>query len=615
MRLFLILIFMISSALSKGQSIEWQKIELEELITSKYSRALSGVLDRDEFLVKTEVKYSNPGMPNFKDLNKDQYKVSDIEFDESKGDYIAFSKVGLEVPVVGKAYKENQNRLKELYRFNESYNLFKNIEEINVKVVVSKIISESKIKVVNNITKNLDVNIAGFTPKVEVVKEDIALAIREDRNGGIGASEVLAFIGKFGNAIGLILAVLLFGFLLQKSLKMYMEFMERLKANEQPAPEAQEEKDDKSDSPGMPMPGMPDAESGKPASFKSFLQLLEMNQEQCAILVKRWLKSEDDNAKLALTGIAQQLETKDLATLFKHLNTEEKEMWNSSLKGYLDSDDLLKANKLITEGVVKEIVGGSTVSDFEVIELILSMNFTSIKEFILKGDKNSSILANIVNPDVLAKLLSDLDVQTMEGVIANSMKFNYQDLDNLDGFKAELQKFASVSKASPFNSKLITVIKDISPEKETTLYKYLVKGNSIGEITNIAIDKFPSDLMLQLPEDFLKSCMQAYPMQNKIKLLASLAEDQRNNLMNTFLEEGSSGKEMIMMELETIQGDELEQKRIEKDSEKIWSEFLDFGRKKLAVNKNHREEAQQILENWLVTMKDGNTQPSEAKAA
>ena len=42
--------------------------------------------------------------------------------------------------------------------------------------------------------------------------------------------------------------------------------------------------------------------------------------------------------------------------------------------------------------------------------------------------------------------------------------------------------------------------------------------------------------------------MQAYPMQSKIKLLATLDEEKRVNLMNTFLEEGSSGKEMIMME-------------------------------------------------------------------
>ena len=61
----------------------------------------------------------------------------------------------------------------------------------------------------------------------------------------------------------------------------------------------------------------------------------------------------------------------------------------------------------------------------------------------------------------------------------------------------------TVSKASPFNSKLIKVIKEISPEKETTLYKYLVKDNPVAEILTIAIEKFPSDLLLSLPSDFL----------------------------------------------------------------------------------------------------------------
>ena len=61
------------------------------------------------------------------------------------------------------------------------------------------------------------------------------------------------------------------------------------------------------------------------------------------------------------------------------------------------------------------------------------MSFNSIKDFVLKVDKNSRILANI-NQDVLSKLPSDIDVSKMEDVISNSMKCNYEDLNNLDSF-------------------------------------------------------------------------------------------------------------------------------------------------------------------------------------
>ena len=140
MKILLTLILLISNFAFAAKSLEWQKIELERDIRNQYEQVLLSVTERKNFLVRSEVKYSDPGMPRFNDLNEDNLRISDISFDESKGDYIAFSKIGLEVPVLGKAFRDNQRQLKEMYRYNESYDIFKNIQSLDVQITLNSIL-------------------------------------------------------------------------------------------------------------------------------------------------------------------------------------------------------------------------------------------------------------------------------------------------------------------------------------------------------------------------------------------------------------------------------------------------------------------------------------------
>lgn len=101
----LTLLFLLIVLPATAKNLEWQKIELEDKVDFIYNKHLISQFKASDFIVKTKVQYNNPGMPKFDDLNKDTIKVSDVAFDESKGDYIAFSKVGLEVPIVGKYFQ------------------------------------------------------------------------------------------------------------------------------------------------------------------------------------------------------------------------------------------------------------------------------------------------------------------------------------------------------------------------------------------------------------------------------------------------------------------------------------------------------------------------------
>lgn len=603
--------FLVLFALNlNARSLEWQKFELEETISNKYETAILGVLKRTEFLVNSEVKYNDPGMPNFEDLSTNNFKVSDLAFDESKEDYIAFSKVGLELPVVGKAFQENQRKLKELYRYNESFDLFKNLQSIGVKVSVSENVDESKLEVVKNIVKNMDFSVAGFKPKVEVTQAKIQVMAKKNldlKKGaeGIKLQEILEFLGQFGNAIGLVLAVVILGFLAFKLLKTYMEFVEKLKSMEenQAAPE-QVEEDQSSDFGQNPMAPM--AEQGAEAagpSLDRFEKLLKLNAKHAGLIVKKWLRNDDDESKLILTAIAQQMGPEDIRVLFETLDDQDREKWNRVIGDYLDQGKIAKANSIISQTVMREVVGGSHFNDYELVDIILGMNKSTIKSYILSGTEFGKALPNLLSTDVFSEILDELTVEEVDTVISGSMNLNLADLaSKLDEFKKDLLQYSDQTSFNPFSLKLIQALGEVKADKEVALYKHVINSCKKEDVVEIAKKQFPGALVFDLPVSLLKMVMQNYPMNKKINLLASLEEEKKTLLMESFLEEGSNAKEMIVMELETISNDEVALKRIQNSREEFMAEFISFARKSIESDRDHTEEIESLIVNWIDSM-------------
>ena len=600
--LFLVVALLFAN-FSFAKNMEWQRLELEQLITNNYREVLNNLVERQKYIIKSEVKYNNPGMPNFDDMNETDLKISDIAFDESKGDYIAFSKVGLEIPVIDKLYKEHQSKLKEMYRYNESFDLFKNIESINVTVTVDKSVPQETFNLVEGVLKKHNFSVAGFKANVKVTHEALSVpstAKEQAPNDSIGLKDIINFISQFGNAFGLITAVILIGVILNKLLKLWMDFMEKLKAMES---EAKQEQSKEEESNQVPEVDHAEGEDNLAPSFERFLNMLKLSEEQTALILKKWIAEADQDAKLALTGVVQQLENDDMQKLFKHLSSTERESWNKLILEYLSGPDLIQANKLIEQRVVKEIVGGSFIDDFELIDLILSMNNDTIKEYVLKGNENSSILMNLLNPEIIAKILDDLSVEEVEQTVSNSLSFDIEKLKELDGFKKDLKEFVNDHKTAPFTQKLVDVLQDINADKEELIYQYVSKSVPRGELIKAALANLPGQIVLELPPAFIKASMQNYSTEAKVELLLSLEEDKSQKLMETFLEEGSSAKEMIQMEMDNIKTDEIAMKRIEKSKNNIWSKFLVFIRECAANDQEYKSEIEDIVYNWVDELK------------
>lgn len=616
--LFFICLFLASHSFAQN-SMEWQKINLEEKITDKIKSSLQGVVEDGKYLVEVQVELNDPGPPNFNDINKTGLKVSDVEFDESKGDYIAFSKVGLEVPVVEKYYQEHQQKLKELHKFNETYNIFKNLKAVKIDVVLSDLIPEEVFQNVQNTVNKLKLptgqvraEIKFEKLKMEYVKPTPPEEKKEEpKIPEMTLKDWILWLGRFANAFGLILATILFGWLGLKMLAKWHEYMTNLKAiankNVEELTQEMKAEDDKQNAEAENEAQVELLEATAEENFQRFRKFFENSKLETILMVKRWINTQDENADivLALKGVAQQLSDENLADIFSGLNDIERESWKNQLNEFLTVEEISTANKFISEEVMRQMVGPSRIKDIELVDLLLGLKTDIACRFVVESTDSAKILMNLLTPQFSSKILDQLTPDQVEGVLLNSLNFDFDQVkDGFKAFKTELLTFIENAggKRKPFNDKILQMLPNFNPSKEKMLYQFLARDGMKAEMFKIAKTCFPSDLIMDLPRDFIKTMMQNYPMSKKVQLMGSFDENTRQNFLGTFAEKGSAAREMFDLEFENILGDSNAISRLQSRHDEIWKEFVQYSRSMIKVDTEFTSQVDLLINDWINQM-------------
>jgi hypothetical protein len=609
--LIFILLFTISQMVFAQTTLTWQKVELESKIERKVKDALSDALSPGQYMVDAEVLISDPGLPRFDDLNKKDVRVSDIRFDESKGDYIAFSKVGLEVPVVEDMFKDNQQRLKELHRFNESYDIFKNIEAVKIDISYSDLLDAKKVQLIKNITGKLKLPTGEIKPsynyhkiamelKKEVVPTEGIDATKKDDK--ITTKDILDFLSRFGNAIGLILATILFGVIAYMLLKKYEQIKKDLMDKEKEKEEAkkEEEKPEEVAAEALVPPDAEVIESTSEENFERFRKFTAASQQESYIMLKRWISQDTEVYNTALKALAQQLFDEELAQIFKGLNEHERHKWKTNLDRFLTPDEVKVANKFISEEVVRSMIDPSRIQDIELVDMLLSLNTDVAIKFVKEKKTEGRILMNLLTPQFSGKILNSLPTDEAGVIIDNAMTFDFGEIsDNFQTFKTVLGNFIESQKRKPMSDKIIQMMPDFNPLKEKMLYSFLAKEGMREEMQKMASQFVPTDIIGELPKDFLKKVMQNYPMTKKVALLFTCDETLKATLINAFAEEGSTARQMLDLEFDNVKGDKLSIARMESRKDLIMKEFIQFVRESVKNEKEFASDIDIIINVWV----------------
>ena len=621
---------LLGNSFATTQDLEWQRIELERLLDTHYTSALATILERGTYQVKTNITYNDPGMPNFDDLNKDGFKISEVEFDDSKGDYIAFSKVGLEVPVVKKFYKENQKKLKELYRYQDAYNLFKNIESVNLSVTFSDELLEGTIEAAKKVIQSNRQDIAGIDTQVKYNVEKIkytpppktAEELEKEKNPEdevkLNDRDYIQLLGRFGNAIGLILTTLLIGTMVYFLLKRYLKLLKEIedeKNKEDEEPENIEDENIDEDGDDLEEGLEPTDEELIAAgdinhliderefsNFEKVAAFMDSNPNQFALMVKRWINENGGNSNIVLTGIIQQLDPSRLQKIQSMVTPIERSQWLSNVDQNLSPEELQTANKLIIDEIVREMVSDKGINDYELLNILIGLDSQTAISFITNHPKEGGILLNLLSPSFTSKILQQMDERDLSDAISNGLNENVPtNQENINNFKALIIDFKKKQELKPFNFKIAQILPQLNSEKEQLIYDFMGRSKQIESIMASAHRSLPSELILRLPSHILKFLLQNYPLENRIQLLISLPESESEDLLDTMATQGSSAREMIEMEVDTIKNDEMASARIKKYGETIWQQFVNYTRETLSTMPEYKNDIEELIKHWALS--------------
>lgn len=651
--ILLLLVSYASSALAfNANSLTWQKLALEEKVERKFTNTISTVLKDNQYLVQVDVEMSEPGAPNFGNDNQHSGpRVSDLNITESRGDYIAFSKVGLEVPVVEKFLDEDRTKLMNMYRFNEAYDLFKNLAGVNVTVFLSDKLPQDLVEVVKRVVNSSKLSVSGIKPSVKFetmslewidptlakkaeeearkkAEEEKKKKKEEEKEPKIWKKDWYEWASRWGNAVGLILTALILGTIAFVLFRMWKNFMEKYaelmaKKPENAKPEETGEK--LPDELQVTMSNEQDQtknleeeelDMATQKGFERFQQCLNHHPDDAVNMVRFWINDGEEGPILALRAISQLSTPEELEKIMNSLSASQRDSWKGFLGKHLDGQELVAANKYIFQEVVKTFLVPSRIKDSEILNIIMDLNVKAICDFFGKFEDQIGILLNILSPSVIGKLLMEVDDETAEAWLLAGSEFPMAEMDQrVPTLKEALKSYLSSSAPSPFAQRILAMIPTAAPSREGTLFRALAKAGNSGMIMDAAKKNFPGELVLSMPPTFLKEVLQSYPVNKRVELLYSRPEEVKANLLNLLAEKGTPARDMLDMELEGLERDQTRGAAIQGQAEEMWGEFVKSSRTFLAKNVSYAGYADQLVKEWSQKLGQGLTAIKGGKEA
>lgn len=619
--LFLVFLFAIHfSALANVSldgvlpSTEWQKAALEKDIVARLERRLDPIIRNKQYLIDVNISTSIPQKPDFKlapSKPPENIKFSNVSPEKSNGDYIVFSKFGLEVPIIAaqedKSASNQKSEFEYLWKYNQSVDVYQNLESVKVSVSLSEKLAETSRIKLKEILENTDLGIGETKPAFEFKYINFALdPVVEVKKKKEEPKEKSLWekVEQFSNAIGLLLATVLMGIIAMLLMKQYENMKkDEQKAQAAPAQMMNQEKEEKEKDPAQPgsmMPGNTD-NLNETSGFERFTAYLEKNPNGAYYLIRKWIKSDGLHEKKALFGLVKALDNKTLMSVFENISLQDREKWKTIISekdAYISN--IKEVDQYISKQVVEEIIVPATVEDNDLLEILMDISDESAAKYIQKNKNLGPYFVQLLSVKHTGMIFKYLDQGMIKFLLKESSKLKKEDvLGKVDELKKTLPEFTSKGADNSFITKIIELIPFAPVSGDEALFEALREAGAGKSVQKLAKNYYPSFLIKALPENILNSFLASYRSDKKTELLYSLDEDDKLTFMNSLGPEGSTVKEMIKMELENIESNIKLAKDIQNRSTEIWEEFVIHARKQISGNFDTQNDYSEALDQWI----------------
>jgi len=651
-------------------SLDWQRQHLEDKIVSKLEKFLDSLIASGQYNIDVQILTSSVVTPKFnesldKPTDKEKSEGTEIKNPLDKEDnlkskatikfsdalpvtppedFIVFNKFGLEAPLVddfndfqpdGKIIfsmnkdqssfnadgsdeyeqmedskenlqtKDSVSPVEQVWKYNQAVDIFKNLQGVNIVIRISESIDEQLKKTIEKDVKDINFNLGEVKPVINfeysVLKNDVST-----RGFWDVISSIMNFFSKFATLLGIILGVLLLGFIGKQLISKYFELNQGQSSSSQTISESGKDEDEKNpDNNGIGGAGAfgESAFAGGINGVDRFKTYINSNFNEALLLVKKWVTEDDPRSKKALSAIVQQMNNEDLVKIFSKLSEEERNTWKTIIEKPLDLEELKTASNYISSQIVQNIILPGFIDDPETYDLILKLRPELVVNMIKDDLEISSYLLNALSLNFVNQILALCDEKTRDQVINRAVSVTSKDVfDNQDKIKRFVSQYVETNQLLPFVERAIQLIPMLRPESEDKIYQVIAQKVNRRVVVDLACEHLPFVLVKSLPRQLLRDVLTNYPLKRKVRMLLSITEELRNIFMEICAPEGTKVNYLINLEFDRTKRDQNEYDKIIADSSDNIRDFILYVRKTIKQDKNYTYEIKAIVSKWAETL-------------
>jgi hypothetical protein len=604
----------------RSNSIDWQRVALEERIQAKLRSALGLSVPDEKFIVTVAITLK----PRVAEIDPATGKPRPDRPGIARRERAPLGKLDLDAPLW---VVEDENGNESPLSFAPERNLFEEIQDVKINIYLDQSIPEARVALIKQIATSLTASAGPTSPSITVERTDLAKKESTILPGSPAAkAEFAEFARDFQTPIALITVALIvcgfftaFGIIvfagLRKLAARRLAIMEAKDSREEQIQRQQQEallRQQLTASGPASTDGSADKEIelDEPAErgFDRLKLLVREAPDRVASLIKQWTRNPMGGAKDALAAIPQILKTEELLQVFKYLNTEDRREWRKYLGQDVSPTFRRKVDLFLSSQIIENLLVPAPQMDPEFKELFDQVKVAEAVEVANEDPEIGAVLIALLPSAQAARIFSLLSAERANEITVTSLKLTDAEIQRrVPRLKQVLRGLRDRHGVLPFVSRATEFLREAGPEQEAAIFNALSETGDYAALETAARQYFPAELISRLPVKILRDCMEALSIEKRAELILSRADEEKTWLLGALGKPGTKAREFIDLELKQLEMDQTRVRRAERNRDLLWKNFTETCRAMIRNNPQTAELAETLLSDWIALKTNGAT--------
>ena len=333
------------------------------------------------------------------------------------------------------------------------------------------------------------------------------------------------------------------------------------------------------------------------SGLERYHNMLLKDLDSAVLLFKKWISNKDNHI---IATVTKSLNNQQIDLITPHTNADERIAWTDMMVYEATALDEIKADRDISNDIVKEFISEKIDLSPETFNTINNLSSEACGRFMQENPDLAVILFRTLPEKALSESIKFVDPDYVLKIFSSSITItNNMIMEMISKFEAKIIDYKEDAIKFPGLSKAITLLKNSNPQTESQIFKAIAATTSKGIIEEIALEHFPAELIVRLPEDKLKVILSNYSNNKIVQLFAGMNEQDVATFTNAYAPKGTPASDMLRIESARLRKNPVDYQKAVDEHQELWEEFVHYTRDVLDDNPMWVAKVHAVLNVWV----------------